>query len=310
MMEGAEFAGLKAFMAVVDNGNFTRAAAALGMAPSSLSQTIRHLEDRLGVRLLHRTTRSVSLTEAGERLLDQVRPAFEALHSAVESINDFRDTPMGVLRLSVSTVPARIILGPLLKDFTTRFPAIQLDVTVDDTQSDIVTGRFDAGIRYGRRIAQDMKLVRASAPFRVMAVASPDYLALHPAPKTPRDLQHHTCIRYRMANQQILAWEFEKNHQKVEIDVDGPLIVNDVDLVVQAACDGVGVGYVVEAHVMEQLKRGHLVPLLRDWSPAHHSYYLYYASRHLMSAPLRTFILYLRERQRLEQEEVDGRLSL
>lgn len=307
-MKHTEFSGLKAFMAVVDSGNFTRAAASLGVAPSSMSQTIRNLEDRLGVRLLHRTTRSVSLTEAGERLLDRVRPAFEALHSAVESINDFRDTPMGVLRLSVSTVPARIIIGPLLRDFANRFPAIQLDVTVDDAQSDIVTGRFDAGIRYGRRIAQDMKLVRASAPFRVMAVASPEYLAVHPAPRTPQDLQHHACIRYRMGNQQMLAWEFEKNRQKVEIDVDGPLVVNDVDLMVQAACDGVGVGYVVEAHVMDQLERGRLVPLLRDWSPAHHSYYLYYASRHQMSAPLRAFILFLREWQR--RGDVDDQPSL
>lgn len=293
-MRGAEFAELKAFMAVVEQGNFARAAATLDMAPSTLSQTVRSLEERLGVRLLHRTTRSLSLTEAGERLLARIRPAFDELHAAVESINDFRDTPMGTLRLSVSTIPAQLILAPLLKDFLTLYPAIHLDITVDNSSGELTMGRFDAGIRYGRRIAQDMLLVRASPPSRIIATASPEYLASHPQPKTPQELQHHACIRYRLANQQVVSWEFERHKKKMEIAVNGPLIVNDVNLMVKAAIAGVGIGYVMEAYIAEDIRRGQLVPMLTDWSPPYHSYYLYYASRHQLSAPLRAFIQFLR----------------
>ncbi len=293
-MRGSEFADLKAFMTVVERGNFARAAATLDMAPSTLSQTIRALEARLGVRLLHRTTRSLSLTEAGERLLVRIRPAFDALGAAVESINDFRDTPMGTLRLSVSSIPAQLILAPMLKDFLANYPAIHLDITVDNSTSELTMGRFDAGIRYGRRIAQDMLLVPASPPSRIIATASPEYLARHPQPKTPQELQHHTCIRYRLANQQIVPWEFERHKKKIEIAVNGPLIVNDVDLMVKAAMAGVGIGYVVEAYIAEALRERRLTAMLTDWSPPYHSYYLYYASRRQLSAPLRALIQFLR----------------
>lgn len=298
-MRGAEFAELKAFMTVVEQKSFARAAATLSMAPSTLSQTIRSLEERLGVRLLHRTTRSLSLTEAGERLLARIRPAFDELHAAVESINDFRHTPMGTLRLSVSTIPAQLILAPLLKDFLTLYPAIHLDITVDNASSELTVGRFDAGIRYGQRIAQDMLLVRASPPSRIIAMASPEYLASHPQPQTPQELQHHTCIRYRLANQQVVSWQFEQQKKKMEITVNGPLIVNDIDLMVKAAIAGVGIGYVVETYITEDIRSGRLVPMLTDWSPPHHNYYLYYGSRHQMSAPLRAFIQFLREQHRI-----------
>ena len=300
-MRGAEFVELKAFITVVERGNFARAAAALEMAPSTLSQTVNALENRLGVRLLHRTTRSLSLTEAGERLLARVRPAFESLHAAVESLNEFRDTPMGTLRLSVSTVPARLVLAPLLRGFLVQYPAIQLDITVDDISSELVMGRYDAGIRYGRRIAQGMRLVRATAPSRLVALASPDYLARHGAPATPQELQRHACIRYRLDNHQILPWEFEKDGEKIELAVSGPLIVNDVDLMVGAARDGVGIGYGVEAYVEPDLRSGRLVPLLSDWSAPSHGYYLYYAGRSRLSAPLRAFIGFLRGQRGTEK---------
>lgn len=296
-MRGTEFAELSAFVAVAERGNFARAATYLRIVPSTLSQTIRSLEERLGVRLLHRTTRSVSLTEAGERLFDRIRPAFEELHGAVESISDFRDTPMGTLRLSVSTVPAQMILAPLLKDFLAAYPAIQLDITIDNANSDIVSGRFDAGIRYGKRIAQDMFLVRASPESRIITVASPDYLATHPRPKTPQDLQQHACIIFCLGTQQQLVWEFEKNRKKIEVTVNGPLIVNDVDLMVKAARDGVGIGYVVEAYVAADIRQEKLIPMLTDWSPAYHGYYLYYTSRRQLSAPLKVFIEFLSKRQ-------------
>lgn len=294
-MRGTEFAELSAFVAVAERNSFAKAAHYLGIAPSTLSQTIRSLEERLDVRLLNRTTRSVSLTEAGERLLSRIRPAFEEMQEAVESIGYYQQTPTGTLRLSVSSVPAQMIVAPLLKDFLTSYPSINLDITVDNTTSDIVSGRFDAGLRYGRRIEQDMLLVRASLPSRIVAVASPDYLAAHPMPKIPQDLQHHACIRFRRDNQQLVPWEFEKNKKKIEIAVSGPLVVNDVDLMVKAARDGIGIGYMVEAYMASDIREGKLIPILVDWSPAHYSYYLYYASRRQLPVPLKVFIEFLRQ---------------
>ena len=294
-MRGAEFAQLSAFIEIVEQGNFSRAAIYLGLAPSTLSQTIRSLEERLGVRLLNRTTRSVSLTEAGEHLLARIRPVFEDLNSAVESINDFRDAPMGTLRLSVSSIPAQMIIAPMLKDFLMAYPSINLDIDVGNVNIDIVKGRFDAGIRYGRLIAQDMIMVKASVPSRMIAVASPEYLARHPMPETPQDLQNHACIRFRRGNQQLLTWEFEKNKKKIEVGVSGPLIVNDVDLMIKALRDGIGIGYMAEAYMSQDIAQGRLIPMLTDWSPSHDSWYLYYASRQHISAPLKAFIRFLRD---------------
>lgn len=299
-MRGAEFAELQAFMEIVEHGNFSRAATFLGLAPSTLSQTIRALEERLKVRLLQRTTRSVSLTEAGSHLLERIRPAFKTLNEAMESISDFRDAPMGALRLSVSSIPAQMILAPLLKDFLALYPAIHLDIDVDNANIDIVKGRYDAGIRYGRVIAQDMVMVQASAPSRIIAVAAPEYLARHVMPKTPQELQNHDCIRFRIGNQQLLTWGFEKNKKKIEIAVSGSLIVNNVDLMVKATRDGIGIGYMAEAYLKREIANGELVPMLTDWSPTYDSWYLYYASRQHLSAPLKAFIVFLRERLRTD----------
>ncbi len=294
-MRGSEFSELRAFIEVAEQGNFSRAATCLGLAPSTLSQTIRTLEERLGIRLLQRTTRSVSLTEAGEHLLTRIRPAFAEMHAAVESINDFRDAPMGTLRLSVSPIPAQMILAPMLKGFLAAYPAINLDIDVDNTNIDIVKGRFDAGIRYGRLIAQDMVIVKASAPSRLIAVASPEYLSKYSAPKTPQDLQSHACIRFRIGGQQLLTWAFEKNRKKIEIGVNGPLIVNNVDLMIKATRDGIGIGYMAEAYMNQDIAQGRLIPMLTDWSPTYDSWYLYYASRQHLSAPLKAFIQFLRD---------------
>ncbi|MBI1275168.1 LysR family transcriptional regulator [bacterium] len=294
-MRGSEYAELGAFIAIADTGGFAKASRQLGIAPSTLSQTIRSLEDRLGIRLFHRTTRSVSLTEAGERLLGRIRPAFAEVQSAVDSISYFRDTPTGTLRLSISTIPAQMIIAPMLKGFMEAYPAITLDIEVNNNIRDIVSGRFDAGIHYGRRIAQDMVVVRASPESRVIAVASPAYLATHGTPQTPQDLQRHACIRFRRGDEsQPMHWEFERHKKKVEIAVDGPLIVNDVGLMMQAARDGLGIAYMVEAYIREDIARGILVPLLLDWSSAHHSYYLYYASRHQLPVPLKLFSEFLK----------------
>lgn len=294
-MRGIEFAELRAFAAVAEQGNFARAALQLGLAPSTLSQTIRSLEARFGVRLLHRTTRSVSLTDAGEQLLVRIRPAFEELDAAIESINDFRETPKGTLRLSVSTIAAHMILAPMLKGFLQRYPEIGLEISVDNADADIVKGRFDAGIRHGMRIAQDMRLVKVSHPSRIIAMASPDYLARHSAPKTPQELQHHACVILKHSSQGVRLWTFERHKKTVEIEPRGPLVVNDLDLMIGAVRDGIGIGYMAESYMADDIEAGRLVPLLTDWSTAYDSWYLYYAGRDHLPPPLKVFIAFLRE---------------
>jgi DNA-binding transcriptional LysR family regulator len=293
-MRGAEFAELGAFVAVAERASFARAAAYLGIAPSTLSHNIRMLEERLGVRLFNRTTRSVALTEAGEKLLSRVRPAFADLDEAVEAVNDFRESVSGNLRISVSTVPGHMIMAPILKGFLDRYPAITLEVAIDDTASDIVSGRFDAGIRYSNRIERDMVALKVGPDFRVIAAAAPSYLARRPKPLTPHDLQHHNCIRYRK-DEQIMPWAFEKDGESVEVAVGGSLIVNSPELLMRALLEGIGIGYTADAFVRAHIDSGELVPLLADWSRPNHCYQIYYPGRRHMTMPLRLFIDYLRD---------------
>ena len=293
-MKGAEFSELNAFVAVAERANFARAAAHLGVVPSTVSQTIRTLEDRLGVRLLNRTTRSVSLTDAGERLLARIRPAIQELEAAIEDLNEFRDVPTGALRLKVSSVAAHIVLAPRIADFLALYPAITMEITVDSTSSDLVGGRFDAGIHVGRRIAKDMQILRVSEPSRLVAVAAPEYLARHGAPKTPGDLHRHNCIAFRNGAN-LMPWEFRKGSQEIQVSVHGSLTVNSMDLMVRAVLDGIGLGYTIESYVESHIAMGRLVPVLTDWSPEHHSYYLYYAGRRQLPVPLKVFIAFLRQ---------------
>jgi len=288
-MHASEFGELRAFVAVAERQNFARAAAHLGMVPSTISQTVKSLEERLGVRLLNRTTRKVSLTDAGERLLTRARPALAELEASVGDLDQFRGTLTGTLRLNVSSIAAQIVLLPKLRAFLDAHPGIVLDVTVDDDESDIVGGRFDAGIRVGHKVARDMALLRLTAPSRLVAVASPDYLARHKAPMVPRDLRGHACICYRN-NGRRMDWVFERGKNKLEIAVNGPLVCDSIDLVERAALNGIGIGYTIESHVAEYLASGQLVALLRDWSPAVHSYYLYYSDRGQVPAPLKALI--------------------
>ncbi len=292
-MKGGEFAELNAFVAVAERRNFARAAAHLRITPPTISQTIRSLEARLGLRLLNRTTRSVSLTDAGERLLARIRPAIMEMGAAVEDLKELRDTLSGTLRLNVSSVAAQIVLAPVLGAFLAAYPAITLDITVDDGVSDTSGGRFDAGIRVGRRVARDMQIARVSEPSRLIAIAAAHYLRHHPAPKMPSDLQQHNCIRLRNANQ-LVVWEFAKGRNRIEMSVNGSLIVNRMDLMVRAVLDGIGIGYTIESQVAAHLAQGRLVPLLTDWSAGLHSYYLYYSGRRHLPAPLKVFIAFLR----------------
>lgn len=304
-MRGAEFAELMAFVAIADRGSFVKGAAVLGVSTSTLSQTIRTLEERLGVRLLNRTTRSLALTDAGKRLIARVRPALEELGTAIEVINDFRDTPAGMLRLNVSSCATGMVIAPVIGRFRAEYPAITLDITVDDSLIDIVGGRFDAGVRPARHIPRDMIALRISPESRLIAIASPDYLATHPRPKTPKDLHAHNCIGLRQTTGALYRWGFEKAGEELEVSVEGSLITNGVDLMVRAALDGVGIGYMLEDYVAPLVAEGRLVAVLEDWSLRFSGFHIYYPSRRQMPASLKAFIQFLRTATRPKAQGSD-----
>jgi DNA-binding transcriptional LysR family regulator len=293
-MRAHQFAELTAFVAVAEHRNFTKAATRLGLSPPTLSQTVRSLENRLGVRLLNRTTRSVALTAAGERLLARVQPLLQGIDKAVEAVNQFRDTPMGCLRLTASRFAALMIVGPLIGIFLTEYPDIRVELFVDDSQSDIVSGRFDAGIRWGERIDKDMIAVRMGSGFRMISVASPEYLARNPPPDSPKDLRGHRCIHFRHTwNGAIQRWMFEKDGEQSEVAVDSAFIVNDMHLALAAARDGLGIANVPEAIAKPLIDDGRLVPLLEGWRGSEFDFFLYYSSRRQMPLPLQTFIAFI-----------------
>jgi DNA-binding transcriptional LysR family regulator len=296
-MRGPEFAELTAFVAVAEQRNFTRAAANLGIAPSTLSQTIRALEERLGVRLLNRTTRSVATTEAGERLLAELQPALDGIGKAMETVNAYRDTPMGTLRLCVSRPASLHIVAPLLTPFLAAHPAINVEITTDDSRQDIVKGGFDAGVRIGELIEQDMIAVRLTDSYRMVAVASTAYLENNPAPAHPDDLQAHNCIRHRWSGDGIVhPWRFERGDERLEVAVEGDLVVDDLLLALFAARDGAGIAYMPDAFVCPYMEQGRLVRLLEDWSLTKSGVFLYYSGRRQVPAPLQAFISFVRRR--------------
>jgi DNA-binding transcriptional LysR family regulator len=294
IMAGLQLTELAAFAAVAEHRSFTKAAAQVGIALPTMSQTIRSLEDRLGVRLFNRTTRSVALTEAGERLLAEVQPILDGVDQALESVNAFRDTPMGTLRLAVTRPFATMLLAPLVQPFLAQYPAIRLEIAVDDTHSDIVSGRFDAGIRVGHRVERDMTILRIGDEFRMMAVAAPAYLAGVERPSLPKDLHELNCVRYRTPwDGSLVPWLFTKGDQQTEVAVEGSLTVNDVDLLLNTILDGVGVGYLPEPIVAPYLARGRLVSLLEDWRRTHHGVFLYHPSRRQTPMPLQVFLRFI-----------------
>jgi DNA-binding transcriptional LysR family regulator len=288
------FAEMNAFVAIAERSSFARAASHLGVSRSALSETIRNLEDKLGVRLLNRTTRSVALTEIGERLLAEIRPALDSFEAAVESINVFRDRPAGHLRLSVPRPAAKVVIEPILAKFLAAYPAITLEIITDSALTDIVRDRFDAGIRPGHRLEQDMIAVRVGEDARPTVVASPDYLSRHPAPAAPEDLQGHNCIRQRFASGAMLRWVFEKPGKSLEVMVTGNLIVSDGDLAARAALDGLGVARLAISSVDSFIREGRLVPLLEDWAPRSVGFFLYYPSRRQTPAALQAFVDFLK----------------
>jgi DNA-binding transcriptional LysR family regulator len=292
-MRGSEFGELTAFVAVAEQRSFTKAATAVGVSPSTMSQTIRALEERLGVRLLNRTTRSVALTEAGDRLLQQIHPALDELGDALESLAAFSDRPAGVLRLSVASLALKMVIDPVLPSFRTAYPAVTLDIVVDDSQTDIVDGGFDAGIRIAPRIERDMIAIRVTPDTRLIAVASPAYLAAHGRPATPADLRRHDCIRLRHSTGAIKKWEFDDGGKTVEIPVEGSLITNSLDHVVRAAIAGIGIGYMIEDYMAPDLAAGRLVPVLDEWAMPFSGFHLFYPSRRQIPRKLRALIDFL-----------------
>ncbi len=293
-MRGTNFAELTAFIAIAERRSFAKAATQIGVSRSALSQSLRALEERLGVRLLHRTTRSVYPTEAGERLLARARPALEELTTSVAEVATFRDRPAGLLKLAVQPPVAALLIGPLLARFFEQHPAIGLDVSVVKIPDDIVGSGYDAGIRFGEQIERDMIAMRVTGEARFVVVASPAYLARHPAPKTPRDLQQHNCIRGRLPNGALFGWEFERKGKAVRVAVGGSLSTDDIDLVIRATLDGAGVGYILYDYVAPYIAKGQLVPLLEAWSPRLSGFYLYHSSRRQVTPALQAFIDFLK----------------
>ena len=300
-MRGAEFAELKAFAAVLERASFARAADHLGLSPSALSQTIRQLEARLGVRLLNRTTRSVAPTAAGSRLHGRIAPMILEMDAAVAEAVAATGRTAGTLRINTLSMAAKKIISPRLGRFHRAHPDVVLDIVIDDGLSDIVAGRFDAGIRVGERLEKDMIAVRLTPDVEMLAVASPDYLERRGVPSTPADLHRHACINWRFPGSgRIYRWEFQKKGKKLEMAVEGPLISNHQDVVVDAALQGLGILYAYDDdRVKGAIERGQLKWVLGDWSLTSPGLYLYYSNRHHPQPALRAFIDCLLDRDEI-----------
>lgn len=294
-MERNQLNDLLAFSAVARERSFTRAAAILGMSPSALSHAMRGLEERLGVRLLARTTRSVSPTEAGKQLLQTLDPALAGIEDGLAALAEWRDNPSGTLRITTFGYAARRVLTPNLPAFLLANPDIRVEVTIEDGLTDIVAAGFDAGIRLGESVDKDMIAVKVGPDLRTVVVATPDYFERHKPPETPYDLDRHACIGYRLATSGgLLPWEFEKDGKDIKIRTSGPLVVNDGDLPAAAIRAGVGLGYIMEHEVAEDIASGRLVQVLADWCPSFPGFHLYHPSRRQQPPALRALIAALR----------------
>jgi DNA-binding transcriptional LysR family regulator len=279
-MQRANFNDLLAFLAVARERNFTRAAAKLGVSQSALSHTIRGLEERLGVRLLARTTRSVSPTEAGERLLHAVGPRFEEIEVEIQALRELRKRPAGTIRITTGEHPAKTILQPKLAKFLPRYPDINVEIVIDNGLTDIVAKRYDAGVRLGEQIAKDMIAVRIGPDMRMAVVGAPSYFSKRSVPRKPQDLTDHNCINIRsLTHGGLYAWEFEKDTRELKVRVDGQLIINGLGQRLDAALAGVGLAYLPEDVVQPYLRKRRLKRVLADWCLPFPGYHLYYPSR-------------------------------
>jgi DNA-binding transcriptional LysR family regulator len=288
---------LSAFVAVAEAHSFTKAAARLGISPSALSHAMRGLEERLGVRLLARTTRSVAPTEAGERLLTVVLPHLQGIESELSALNLLRDIPAGTIRLTASEHAAYTVIYPVLARLAADYPEIKIEVNVDNMLADLVAGRFDAGIRLGEHVERDMVAVRIAPNMRMAIVGTPAYFERHPRPETPQDLTQHQCIGIRTPTHGgLLPWEFDKDGRSVTVRVEGQLIFNTMSLALRAVLDGLGLGYCLDDMAAEAVADGRLIRVLEDWCEPFPGYHIYYPSRRQLSPALRLLIDALRFR--------------
>jgi DNA-binding transcriptional LysR family regulator len=279
-MQRGTAADLVAFLAVAREQSFTRAAAQLGVSQSALSQTIRGLETRLGVRLLTRTTRRVSVTEAGERLLRAVGPRFEEIDDELEAVTALREKPVGTIRLTATENAAASVLWPTLVRFLPKYPEIKVEIVIDYGLTDIVAQRFDAGVRSGETVASGMISVRIAPDMRMAVVGAPAYFAERKPPKAPQDLTDHNCINLRLPTHGgLYTWEFEKNGREMNVRVDGQLVLGTATFMLMAARAGFGLAYLPEEEVRGDLESGRLIRVLAEWCPPFSGYHLYYPSR-------------------------------
>jgi DNA-binding transcriptional LysR family regulator len=296
-MRRDELGDLTAFLAVAEERSFTRAAARLGTSQSSLSQTVRRLEARLGLRLLARTTRSVAATEAGDQLIETLRPAFDEIDAKLTALSELREKPAGTIRITTSQHAAEAILWPAVARLLLNYPDLRVELSIDATLTDVVAERYDAGVRLGEQVAKDMIAVRIGPDQRMAVVGAPLYFAERPAPKTPHDLNHHTCINIRLPTLGgLYPWEFRKNGRELNVRVDGRLVFNEMPMVLRAAIEGFGLACVLEEQAAHLIAEGRLVRVLADWCPPFSGYHLYYPSRRQHSPAFAVLVEALRYR--------------
>jgi DNA-binding transcriptional LysR family regulator len=296
-MRGSNLNDLMAFLAVANERSFTKAAAKLGLSQSALSHTLRNLEERLGVRLLTRTTRSVAPTEAGERLLQTLGPRFEEIDAELAALSELRERPAGTIRITATEYAVDTLLWPKLAKFLAKYPDIKVEAISESALTDIVTQRFDAGVRIGEQVAKDMIAVRIGPDLRMAVVGTPSYFKRQAEPKKPQDLINHRCINLRLPTQGgLYAWEFEKGARKLKVRVEGPLTFNGSYQMLNAALAGFGVAYVPEDLTQPHLARGRLKRVLEDWCPPFSGYHLYYPSRRQTTPAFALLVEALRHR--------------
>jgi DNA-binding transcriptional LysR family regulator len=289
---------LLAFLAVARERSFTKAAARFGVSQSALSHTVRQLEERLGLRLLMRTTRAVAPTEAGERLLERIGPHFDQIEIEVDALNELKERPAGTVRIVAPDYAINNVLWPKLKTFLPKYPDIKVELLLDNGLTDIVTERYDAGVRMGEQLAKDMISARIGPDFRFAVVGAKSYFADRPVPRTPRDLTQHDCVNYRFPSSGALyAWEFEENGREMKVHVDGQLVFNNIFHVLDAALAGRGLGYVPEEIALPHVAKGRLQRVLEGWSPYWDGYHLYYPSRRQSSPAFVALVEALRHRK-------------
>lgn len=297
----SDFTDLSYFLELAKHRNFRKAGLELGISASALSHALRGFEERLGVRLLNRTTRSVTLTAAGEALHTAVVRPFEEIGRAVDVVNQFRDSAMGRVKLSVPTEAAAFLVGPVMATFLERYPDVEIEISVSNRMIDVIESGFDAGIRYGGTVPEDMVAQRLSRNIRWLVVGAPSYLERHGVPSHPNDLLRHQCIRIRIGDDSVYRWEFERGTERLQVNVPGALVVDQGEIGLAAARQGAGLFYVADPMVRQDLDNGVLRTVLDDWSPMGPGFHIYYSSRRQLPAALRLFIELVLELKPLER---------